>query len=157
MTPLHDALVSPRTAPLFARYLLAGLGSFVTDFSLFALLAYVMKVDALVAHPVSRTAGGLACFALNRRFTFRSQGRVGDELGRFAIVFFASLALTEALLALFERALGIEKTAAKALAEGVALLFNFVALRRFAFLRRAIGAAPAGDVRAPDQDPGEAR
>ncbi len=120
-------------APLFVRYLAAGLGSLVTDFSVFTLLTGVAGLDPLIAHLVSRPLGGLACFFLNRSWTFRSSGRVGGQLLRFACVFGVSLLLTEALLALFCRGFELAPLPGKALAEALVVLFNFIALKHWTF------------------------
>ena len=49
------------------------------------------------------------------------------------LLFAASLAWTEGLLALFVRVLWLPPLPAKALAEGIAVTFNFLALKHFAF------------------------
>ena len=119
--------------PTFARYGLAGLGSLAVDFLVFVLLTGVAGTNPLVAHLVSRPLGGLTCFHLNRRWTFASSGPFLGDLGRFACVFGASLGLTEALLALFWAGVGLPAVVAKGLAEGIAVVFNFLALSRWAF------------------------
>ena len=117
----------------FARYLASGVGAFVVDFSVFAALTHGAGVAPLAAHVVSRPVGGLACWALNRRFTFGSTAPVAPELARFVVVFLASLALTAGLLTLAVDGVGLPALVGKALAEGLAVVFNFVALRRFAY------------------------
>lgn len=119
--------------PAFVRYLLAGLGAFAVDFSAFAALTHGASVDPLVSHVISRPLGGVTCYLLNRRFTFGSKAAVVPEFLRFACVFLASLALTEGLLALFLTVAGLPALVGKALAEGIAVAFNFLALRRFAY------------------------
>ena len=122
---------------LFARYLLAGVGSFLADFAVFTLLTSGLtgtaRFDAVQAHLVSRPIGGVACFLLNRRFTFRSDGAAAEEFVRFAAVFFASYLVTLGLIALFCDLLGWTARPGKLLAETLVLLFNFVALKRFTF------------------------
>lgn len=132
---LTDASNPDRDAGAIWRYAAAGVGSFVVDFAAFAGLVHVGGVDPLWAHAVSRPLGGLACWWLNRRFTFRSAGRVPGELLRFALVFGASFTLTEGLLALFCRGLDLAPLVGKVLAEAVAFLFNFLALKHFTFRR----------------------
>lgn len=119
--------------PAFPRYLLVGLASFATDFSIYASLTGAFGVDPLIAHLVSRPLGGLTCFFLNRAWTFRAGGYVVPQLARFWVVFGASLLLTEGLLALFYRGVGLPAIPAKALAEGIAVVFNFLALKHWTF------------------------
>jgi putative flippase GtrA len=123
--------------PLFGRYLVAGLGSFAADFSVFTLLTHGASLDPLISHLLSRPLGGLTCFYLNRTWTFRSSGPIAAQLVRFWAVFGASLALTEGLLALFCKGIGIPAVAAKALAEAIAVAFNFLALWHWTFAWRS--------------------
>lgn len=136
--PLRAPVMSVRStlrleAPRFARYLAVGLVSFGVDVSVFASLVSGTGMDPLLAHLVSRPLGGLACFFLHRAWTFAATGPVAGQLARFACVFGASLALTEGLLALAVRGLGMPAVGGKVLAEGTAVLFNFLALRFFTF------------------------
>ncbi len=119
--------------PPFLRYLMVGVASFATDFSVYGALTGAARVDPLIAHLVSRPLGALTCFFLNRAWTFRAAGRVVPQLAKFWVVFGASLALTEGLLALFHRGAGLPPIPAKGLAEGIAVVFNFLALKHFAF------------------------
>lgn len=133
--PLAHPDVARRTAPIFARYLVAGTGSFVADFSVFAVLTGRMALAPLAAHAISRPLGGLACFFLNRTYTFRSTGPLAGEFARFWCVFGASLVLTSGLIALLCGLVGLPPLAGKGLAETIAVAFNFLALGRFAFRR----------------------
>ncbi len=119
----------------FFRYLLAGLASLATDFSLYALLTHGAELDPLVANLVSRPIGGLVCYQLNRRFTFRSTEAVPGELARFTAVFLVSFGLTEVLLGLFCHVLTFGPVVGKDLAEACAFFFNFFALKHFTFRR----------------------
>ena len=130
--PGREALHLPAHA--FGRYALTGFAAAGVDFSLFWALTRVLRFDPLVAHLISRPAGGLTCFLLNRRFTFRATGAaVPGQLLRFGCVFGASLLLTEGLLALFVRGMGLPPVPAKALAEAIVFLFNFTALKHWTF------------------------
>lgn len=133
--PAATAAPVVRRRPLLFAYLLAGLGSVTTDFSVFTLLCGAFDATPLGAHLVSRPLGGLACFLLNRRFTFRSAGPLAPEFVRFWCVFGASLALTSGLIALFCGALGLPPLPGKALAEALAVVFNFLALSHWTFRR----------------------
>jgi len=118
----------------FLRYLVVGAASAAVDFSVFKLLDW-LRVDPLLANPVSRPLGGLTCFLLNRSFTFRAAGRspAAIQFTRFWCVFGASFLLTEGLLALLCKVLGMPGFPAKMLAEAIALLFNFLALKHWTF------------------------
>jgi putative flippase GtrA len=122
-----------REARLLVRYLTAGLASFGVDVAVFAALVAGTGMDPLVAHLLSRPLGGLTCFFLHRTWTFASTGPVAGPFARFVGVFGASFLLTAALLALFHRGFGMPAVPGKVLAEAIAVLFNFLALRHFTF------------------------
>jgi putative flippase GtrA len=117
----------------FVRYSAVGLGSLATDLTAFAVLVHAFGAGPLVAHSISRPLGGFACWWLNRRFTFGSRAAVPGELLRFALVFAVSFALSAGLLALFCQQLAFAPLLGKTLAEGLAFLFNFFALRHFTY------------------------
>jgi putative flippase GtrA len=123
--------------PTFVRYLSSGVASFVTDFSIYSLLAVLGGVDPLIAHVISRPLGGVTCYVANRTWTFRSTGRVPGEFARFWCVFLASLVLTEGLLALFCKILTFGPIAGKVLAEALAIVFNYFALKHWTFRERS--------------------
>lgn len=115
------------------RYSLAGLGSLAVDGLAFAALVHGAGFGPVAAHAVSRPLGGITCWWLNRRFTFRSRGAVPGELLRFIAVFAASFALSAGLLALLCGPAALPPLAGKALAEGLVFLFNFFALKHFTY------------------------
>ncbi len=121
--------------PLLAAYLFAGLGSVATDFSVFTLLTGTAGLGPVGAHVVSRPLGGVTCFLLNRRFTFRSAGPLAPEFVRFWCVFGVSLTLTSGLIALFCGPFDLAPLPGKALAEAIAVVFNFLALKHWTFRR----------------------
>lgn len=118
-----------------ARYLLAGAVSCAVDFSMYTLLASAAGADPLLANIISRPAGGLTCFFINRSWTFNAAGRspFGRQIVRFWSVFGASLLLTEGLIALFCKAMSLPPVPGKALAEVIAVGLNFVANKHWTF------------------------
>jgi putative flippase GtrA len=126
------ARLSPTLLSL-GRYLISGVCSAGVDFLLFSVLV-VWRIDPLIAHLVSRPTGGVTCFFLNRYWTFRArEGAFSGQFVRFWCVFAMSLLLTEGLLALFLRGLGLPPLAGKALAEAIAIGFNFTTLKLWTF------------------------
>ncbi len=121
--------------PEFLRYLLVGLASFAADYSVFLLLLDVFRLDEIPSHWISRPIGGVVCFLTNRRWTFHAgdRGSVRAQFVRFWCVWGMSFALTTGLLALFSKVVGLPPEAAKLLAEGLAIIFNFLCLRFWTF------------------------
>ena len=119
----------------FIRYSLAGLLSGGVDLGLYAGLYHLLGVNPLAANLVSRTAGGLVCYFVNRYWTFGDRGtaRSSVQFVRFWLVFLASLFLSEILLAAFYEGLEWPAVPAKLAAEGIILVFNFLALRHYTF------------------------
>jgi len=123
----------------FICYLAAGLVSFVTDFSVYTALTYLLGLDPLVAHPISRPLGGITCFLMNKYWTFRAGGSAAFQFLRFWCVFGVSLFLTEGLIALFCKVLDLPPWLGKLLAEGIAIVFNYLALKHWTFrIRRPV-------------------
>ena len=117
-------------------YVLAGLLSFATDFTVFSLLVtYGGGVHALVANCVSRPLGGLVCFYTNKRWTFRNRGTkpASTQFVRFWCVFLMSLGLSEALIWTFHDLMNGEPRVSKLIAEAVCVVFNYLCLRLWTF------------------------
>ncbi len=121
--------------PEFLRYLLAGLASFATDYSVFLVLIDILRLDEIPSHWISRPIGGVVCFLINRRWTFHAidRGLLRVQIARFWLVWGMSYALTTGLLALFSKVVGLPAEAAKPLAEGLAVIFNFLCLKFWTF------------------------
>jgi putative flippase GtrA len=139
------AWLALRPAIPLITYLLLGTCSFAVDFSVYFGLAIGEGLDPLIANLVSRPMGGMTCFLLNRRFTFRAidASPLKVQMIRFWCVWGLSMALTEGLLALFVKGLHFSPGPGKALAEAIALLFNFLALKHWTFQRASRRSDPA--------------
>ena len=119
----------------FLRYCTLGLLPPAVDFSIyFGLYGWLLASGmgdtkaGLIAHSmVSRPIGGLVCFFVHRRYTFRVQGKedFSAHVVRFWVLFAMSWALTTLLIFLFGRVLNLSAGIGKVLAETLAFLFNF--------------------------------
>jgi putative flippase GtrA len=124
-----------KTVRYFVKYSLAGVVSAAVDIGTYTLLTLGNEEHPLTANLVSRSLGGLVCFYLNKYWTFGNKGRSHDliQFGRFWIIFGVSLGLSEALLWLIYDVIGMTAVPSKLLVEGILVLFNFAALRHWAF------------------------
>lgn len=140
-----SAWVALRPALPLISYLILGTCSFAVDFSVYFGLTIGEGLNPLIANLISRPMGGMTCFLLNRRFTFRAidTSPLKVQMLRFWCVWGISLALTEGLLALFINGLHFSPGPGKALAEAIALLFNFLALKHWTFRRAPRTSDPA--------------
>lgn len=119
-------------------YGLVGLASLATDFLIYNLMLWGLAdfettKASLIAHGVSRPIGGLVCFYLNKIWTFQSRNRGSTrvQLVRFWCIFGMSTVLTGFLIWLSVSTLG--PRFAKLAAEGVAVIFNYLTMRFWAF------------------------
>lgn len=131
---------TPRISTLrsVTLYLLVGLLSFATDFSIYALLIdprVGVSLHPLVANCISRPLGGLVCFYANKYWTFGNRGEkpTSTQFVRFWCVFFMSLGLSEGVIWLLHDVLGAEGRVAKLCAEGICVTFNYLCLRLWTF------------------------
>ena len=82
------------------RYLTVGLGSAITDFSIYGLLIHFAGFSPELTNLISRPCGGLFSFAGNKLWTFNRRQVEGTrrEFTRFWIVWAVSYALSELLV-----------------------------------------------------------
>lgn len=141
----------------FLRYGAVGALAACLDLTVFFLLSVWLNVWYLFAHTVSRGLGGMVNFTLNRAWTFGHRGPTGrwPHLTRFAIVYLFSYCGSSGLLSFFHEVVQLGPVSAKLVAEGTMFIFNFLALRAWAFrdaapsteLLRPYGAASRADGR----------
>jgi len=120
---------------LFARelYMYALVGGFVLGLDVFSywLLINFLGAHYLVAHAISRTLGGLACFILNRTFTFkvRTSGGVVRHFYRFIILYLMSFLLSSALIHFGVAVCAIAEVPSKVTAECIIFIFNYTVMK----------------------------
>jgi putative flippase GtrA len=90
-------------------------------------------VNYLLAATLAFALGALNSYALNRRWTFRSQARRAPELARFLCTQLVGLACNLALLAELVEVAGVHQLVAQALAFPAASAVTFALSRQWAF------------------------
>ncbi|MEI6564507.1 MAG: GtrA family protein [bacterium] len=85
------------------KYATVGIGSALTDFSIYGSLIHFAHLSPEIANLISRPCGGLFSFTFNKVWTFDRKQLSGThrELGRFGIVWIVSYAVSELLVWLF--------------------------------------------------------
>ncbi len=136
LDPETDRESVTSTVRSVALYLLVGVLSFATDFTVYSLLVgYGGGIHPLVANCISRPLGGLVCFYANKYWTFENRGRhrASTQFVRFWCVFLMSLGLSEALIWLTHDVLEAGARASKLIAESICVVFNYLCLRLWTF------------------------
>jgi len=146
----RPAARTPTETGRFARFAAVGAAGAVTDFLILNLLRQELDWPLWLANGVSFSVAVLQNYVLNRRLTFpESRGQaVRNQLARFALVSVIGLAinqvvflglhhLTEPLwaarIAKPDLAHAVSYNAAKAVAIGVVLFWNYFVNRRWTF------------------------
>ncbi|WP_203863048.1 GtrA family protein [Plantactinospora mayteni] len=150
------AVVWDHRFPRFAALAAAG---FTFDLTTLALLNRYTPLPSPTAVTLAFWATYALNFALNRRFAFRANDRpVGPQLARFVPQVLGDYLLTlTAVLAL--QAIGVPLVAARIIAGGTNLVFNYVLYRWWTFRRsgsrtpRSSMSANAGGVGRPQRQP----
>ena len=114
------------------RFGIVGCSNTLLSWCAFALLVWA-GVHHLVASAIAWTLGALNSYVHNRRWTFRSRGRYGPELARFAAVQCAGLALDLLLLHALTTDTGVDALVAQALVYPATTVAMFVLSRQWAF------------------------
>lgn len=142
MTVLSGGVRTKETGR-FARFLVVGAAGTLLDFGLLMLLKLV-GLPTLTANTLSFLAGVANNFTWNRLWTFADAKRAGwgRQLGRFALVSLAGLALNNAIVLLLEAPLGAlfgqrgwGYLPAKVVATGVVVFWNYSVNRAWTFRR----------------------
>lgn len=119
----------------YGKYLVVGGAAAVTDLTTYALLAHAADWHPLAANLVSRPAGGLVSFGLNKWWTFGNRGRASTpiQFARFGTVWIVCFLLSETLVGVYHQWLHAPAVVTKLLAEGTLGVFSFLAQRLWTF------------------------
>jgi putative flippase GtrA len=125
-TPIHRQ---------FSKYVSAGFVSAGTDFTLYTILVRAFSVTPLIANLISRPAGGLVSFLINRQWTFGARGRERAHIHfvRFWIVWVASFFISELFVGFYHEIVHFGPVLSKISAEGAAGFFTFMCHRHWTF------------------------
>ncbi|MCX7591961.1 MAG: GtrA family protein [Kiritimatiellae bacterium] len=115
--------------------MLTGIGSFLTDCSIYAILAKLCKFHPLIANMISRPAGGVFSFLFNKYWTFQNRGKTRTivQFGRFGLIWFVNLGLSELLVGLFHEVVRLGPIQSKVWTEVILAGVTFTYLKLWAF------------------------
>jgi putative flippase GtrA len=122
----------------FVRFGMVGTVGFIVDAGVLQALVSWAGWGPIVARAVAFPTAVLATWLLNRNFTFRTspQRTLGRSLGRYVAVSLAGASvnfLIYTLLVLGSAAMAAHPVVPLAVASGVALIFNYLGSKFFAF------------------------
>ncbi|SDA13447.1 Glycosyltransferase involved in cell wall bisynthesis [Ruminococcus sp. YE71] len=120
------------------RYSASSFISFVADYGLFCLLS-VLTGSAVVSNIAARVCSSVLNFNLNRKFVFRSEGRVGTSAVKYFTLAAVILALNTLILKTLS-AVGVNTYAAKLVTETVLFLFSYIIQHTFVFRKERASA-----------------
>jgi putative flippase GtrA len=122
--------------PSFIRFGMVGTVGFIVDGGVLQLLVSWAGWGPITARLVSFPAAVLATWLLNRSITFRDEGPVLRSLGRYVVVSLGGAAvnfLVYTALILASPAMAALPIIPLAIASIIALAFNFLGSKHFAF------------------------
>jgi putative flippase GtrA len=119
---------------MLARFAVVGASNTLLTLAVYALLLAV-GLHYLAALVPAYAVGALNGYTLNRAWTFRTGAFRSHDLGRYALVQCAALALNAALLAVLVGDVGVDKVLAQIVALGVVTCLAFLASRHWVFAR----------------------
>lgn len=129
---------SPRSgwrllATQFLTFAAVGVMGFIAHYGTLVALVEGFGVHPVLGSALGFTAGGLVNYAMNYRFTFRSQRRHVEAMPRFFTIAGLGLVLNTALMALLVEHLAVPYLPAQVLVTGLLLLWHFGANRLWTF------------------------
>lgn len=120
----------------FGRYGGVAFGSALSDWIVFGALSW-LGVYYIYAQMVSRCAGGLFSFLMNKHWSFKHrQGSYVVEGRRFLLLYLFSYCLSLMILYLAKEFASLSSPISKLLADSVCLFVNFLMMRYYVFHKR---------------------
>jgi len=128
-----------RVSPRFHQFLgFAGIGALATaiQYGILAFAVEVLGASAVVGSSAGFFLSAIINYALNYRFTFRSDQSHGQTAIRFVLVAAAGLALNAALMSLLTGPMRVRYLIAQLAASALVLIWNFLGNAMWTFARR---------------------
>jgi putative flippase GtrA len=125
----------------FIRFLIIGSTTALINMAVYGGLVY-LGAHYLAASGVGWVLGVAYAFLLNKRFTFRAEGKVSTEALRTLLVYVCQLGVSWAGLALLVEVFKLHPYLAYLINTVVVTAVSFLGLKFFAFRVKAAGAAP---------------
>lgn len=136
---------------IFVKYCIVGGTAAIVDFGLLFGLTEFFGVYYLYSATVSFVLSALTNYTLNRRWTFRSDGKKRRQIPIFFAVATMGLAINNSIMYVGVEKLGLWYMLAKVLATGIVLIWNFLGNRYITFNERNDKISPSSSLSSPWQ------
>lgn len=121
----------------FAKFSLVGTANTVTSFAVYLLATRIAQMDPLVANALAFLIAVSISFLLNKHWTFRDRGRrYLSQYIQFFSVSIVGFGISETVLFVLHKLLGLHDILAYLVAVAGGLLWNFNVNRTWTFSRR---------------------
>ncbi len=119
---------------IFSKNQVSAVIATLCDYAFLLFLVEVIKINYLIGVALASIVGAIVNFNLNRRWTFKSKGKLSIEAVKYAAVSGTSLAWNVGIVALFTEVFGVKYFVSKIIASiVVGVCWNFVLHRYFVF------------------------
>ena len=98
------------------RFALVGCANTLFGFAVIMAAAWLLQLGDVAANAIGYGCGLLLSFVLNRRYTFRYEGRTAGALVRYLLAFAVSYGVNVGVLVIFTAVLGQSSVLSQALA-----------------------------------------
>lgn len=132
---VRGALATPPLKSMrILKFLVSGGAAALVEYAVFLFLQTAEGPQHLIlSQSVSFACGFVVSFLLNRCWVFRSEGRMGGELARYATLAAFNLVASNLALGLMVNALQVPAPLAKFLVMGMVAVWNYVIFSRLVF------------------------
>lgn len=121
---------------LFVKYCIVGGTAAVVDFSILFVLTDFLNVYYLISATISFIVSALTNYALNRGWTFCSNGKKRRQLPIFFTIATIGLVLNNSIMYFSVEVLALWYIWAKVIATGIVLMWNFLGNKYFTFNKK---------------------
>jgi putative flippase GtrA len=117
----------------FVKFGITGVMNTLVDFLVFTVLSYV-GVNMYLSQVVSYSCGMLNSYAVNRKWTFRSQGSFfGSQMGKFLITNLSLLGVSLVVLNIGTGTFALPRLLSKLIATCITMVLGFILNRLWVF------------------------
>ena len=123
-------LINPSSFKQFRKYLIVGILSFISEYSLFFILVEVFGLWFILSNTIVYSFIFFFNFILNRKWSFQSKTNIKTQLIKYGLLFLFNLIATNALLFFLAKTLTISPLIAKIMVMALIVPWNFIMYKK---------------------------